>query len=62
MDSIKNLRTYFICQNSSEKSFSELNSIHNVTLNNHRQSARQTMIEVSFLIIITLKSYKIRNT
>lgn len=45
MDSIEKLRTYFVCQNStSEKTFNELNSIHNAVLNTRRQSERQTTI------------------
>ena len=44
MDSIEKLRTYFACQNTTEKTFNELNSIHNAVLKAHRQSQRQSVI------------------
>ncbi|GBM17354.1 hypothetical protein AVEN_13235-1 [Araneus ventricosus] len=45
MDSIEKFRVYFFCQKNSEKTFNELNSIHNTVLNIHRQSARQTAVK-----------------
>lgn len=44
MDCIEKLRNYFVCQNTSEKTFNELNSIQNAVLKTHRQSVRQTSI------------------
>lgn len=44
LDSIEKLRTYFVCQNTSEKTFNELNSIHNAVLNTRRQRECQTTI------------------
>ncbi|GBL77293.1 hypothetical protein AVEN_41738-1 [Araneus ventricosus] len=44
MDCIEKLRTYFR-QNNSEKTFNELNSIHNDELNTQRQSARQMAVK-----------------
>ncbi|GBO08657.1 hypothetical protein AVEN_144673-1 [Araneus ventricosus] len=47
MDSIEKLGTYFFCQKNNEKIFNEVTSIHNVAVNSHRQSARETTVQTA---------------
>ena len=45
IDNIEKLRTYFVYQNTNEKIFHELNSIHNAVINTKRQSTHQMTIK-----------------